>query len=110
MFKKLIALFGCVLFVWLGLGLVIASKLTDSPDKPGNSMFLRVPINLHRDTIRRLWKLSTMEEGQKVTWKTLNGYTSGIIVGSCEWGYFVELPNGRQTIVSPNSIIPCKNQ
>ena len=39
MFKKLIALFGCVLFVWLGLGLVIASKLTDSPTNQGIACF-----------------------------------------------------------------------
>lgn len=51
-----------------------------------------------------------MEEGQKITWRTANGYASGVIVGKHRFGWKVNRDNGKMVIVHPKSIIKCENQ
>ena len=46
-----------------------------------------------------------MGEGERITWETVNGPASGVIVGRHRLGWFVLLDNGKKSIVHPKSII-----
>ena len=41
-----------------------------------------------------------MERGDRITWQTVNGTCSGVIVGEHAQGYLVRLDNGKYVIVN----------
>ena len=45
-----------------------------------------------------------MKKGDRITWKTLNGTCSGVIVDEDESGFLVKLDNGKYLIVNSKSI------
>ena len=45
-----------------------------------------------------------MEKGDRITWKTLNGTCSGVIVDEDELGYLVKLDNGKYLIINSKTI------
>lgn len=49
-------------------------------------------------------KLAHME-GQRITWRSVHGTSSGVIVGKERFGWKVLLENGKYVIVHPKSII-----
>lgn len=46
-----------------------------------------------------------MKEGDKASWKTVNGTRSGALVGKHRLGWIVRLDNGKIVIVHRKSII-----
>lgn len=45
-----------------------------------------------------------MGKGDRITWKTLNGTCSGVIVDEDEFGFLVKLDNGKYLIINSKSI------
>lgn len=45
-----------------------------------------------------------MKNGDNITWRTLNGTRSGVIVAENGSGYLVKLDNGKYVIVNQKSI------
>lgn len=47
-----------------------------------------------------------MTIGSTITWNTVNGPRSGVVVEEGPGGYYVLLKNGTYSLVSPESVIP----
>ena len=47
-----------------------------------------------------------MTIGSTITWNTVNGPHSGVVVEEGPGGYYVRLEDCRYTLVSPESIVP----
>jgi len=47
-----------------------------------------------------------MEIGSTITWNTVNGPRSGVVVEEGPGGYYVRLENCMYSLVAPESVIP----
>ena len=45
------------------------------------------------------------KQNKRISWRTLNGIHSGVIVAEDELGYLVRLDNGKYVIVNQKSIL-----